>query len=141
VDHKITDKDIIELSRVNINSKNKFKLSLEKIEYDTGVIELRINFNGKHFQRGGDDYFSCFQRIKDDLLKCNTGIQCYGSKVNVYPSPMMRTSNNLAYILETGKPAIKENIVNIFEYTDINEFATSEEQNILDLFNNQLESY
>jgi hypothetical protein len=130
MDHKIVDKEIIELNCINIDSKDKFKLSLEEIEYDTGIIEMKISFNNKYFQCDGDDYFSCFQKIKDDLLKCNTGIQCYGSMLNVYPSPMMRTSNNLAYILKAGKPALKEDIVNIFEYIDIDKFAASEEQNV-----------
>jgi hypothetical protein len=126
---EIVDKDIIELNCINIGSENKFKLLLEKREYDTGIIEMRINYNNKIFQNNEEDYFICFQKIKDSLLKCNVGIQCYGSMINVYPSPMMRTSNNLAYILEMEKAALKKDIINIFDYVDINKFATSEEQN------------
>jgi hypothetical protein len=126
---EIVDKEIIELNCMDIGSKNKFKLLLEKTEYDTGIIEMKINYNNEIFQNNEEDYFICYQKIKDNLLKCNIGIQCYGSMINVYPSPMMITSNNLAYILEMGKAALKKDIINIFDYADINKFATSEEQN------------
>jgi hypothetical protein len=126
---EIIDKEIIELYCVNIGSGNKFKLLLEKTEYDTDTIEMKINYNNEILQNNEEDYFVCYQKIKDKLLKYNIGIQCYGSMVNVYPSPMMRASNNLAYILEMGKAALKKDIVNIFDYIDINKFATSEEQN------------
>jgi hypothetical protein len=126
---KIVDREIIELNSINIGSKNKFKLLLEKTEDDTGIIEMKIDYNNETFQNNEEDYFICFQKIKDNLLTYNIGIQCYGSMINVYPSPMMRTSNNLAYILEIGRVALKKDIINIFDYADINKFATSEEQN------------
>jgi hypothetical protein len=126
---EIVDKDIIELHCMNIGSKNKFKLLLEKTEYDTDIIEMKINYNNELFQNNDEDYFICFQKIKDGLLKRNIGIQCYGSMINVHPSPMMITSNNLAYILEMKKVALEKDIINIFDYVDTNKFATSEEQN------------
>ena len=54
-------------------------------------------------------------------------MKCYGSMENVYPSPMMRTSY-LAYILVNGKHALKKDIVNIFDFVDINKFSASVEQ-------------
>jgi hypothetical protein len=56
---------------------------------------------------------------------------------NVYPSPMMRTSDK-AYILENGKQASLKNMVKIFDFIEIDKFATSDRQNIY--YNNWLKS-
>jgi hypothetical protein len=56
---------------------------------------------------------------------------------NVYPSPMMRTSDK-AYILENKKQASTKNIVNIFDFIEIDKFATSNMQDIY--YNNWLKS-
>jgi hypothetical protein len=110
--------------------KNEFKILLNIEEYDdTDIIEIKTKINGKNYEGSGEDYFSAFQKIKDILLKDNIGIKCYGSMENVYPSPMMRTSDK-AYILENGKQASAKNIVNIFDFIEIDKFATSDRQNI-----------
>jgi hypothetical protein len=71
------------------------------------------------------------------LLNDSIGIKCYGSMENVYPSPMMRTSYK-AYILENGKQASMEKIVNIFDFIEINKFVTSNEQDTY--YNNWLKN-
>ncbi|GHU31919.1 hypothetical protein FACS1894172_07630 [Spirochaetia bacterium] len=123
---------------LNNSIKNDSKIIMAIEEYDnTDIITIKTKINGKNYNSSGEDYFGTFQKIKDILLKDNIGIKCYGSMENVYPSPMMRTSYN-AYILENGKQALMENIVNIFDYVDINTFSTSDEQN--NYYNNWLKS-
>ncbi|GHV96794.1 hypothetical protein AGMMS50293_31140 [Spirochaetia bacterium] len=139
MDNEVTI-DNIEMVYILLNNsiKNDFKIIMAIEEYDnTDIITIKTKINGKNYNSNGEDYFSTFQKIKDILLKDNIGIKCYGSMENVYPSPMMRTSYN-AYILENGKQAFMENIVNIFDYVDINKFSTLDEQN--NYYNNWLKS-
>lgn len=132
--------DNIEMVYILLNNdiKNECKVIMIIEEYEnTDTITIKTKINEKNYTSSGEDYFSTFQKIKDTLLKDNIGIKCYGSMENVYPSPMMRTSYN-AYILENGKRAILENMVNIFDYVEINKFATSDKQN--NYYNNWFKS-
>lgn len=65
-----------------------------------------------------DDFFSCFSQLRQMLPDMT--FLCKGAKVNVYPSRMSRQMSRgmIAYECIKGKPALSENIVNIFDYED-----------------------
>jgi hypothetical protein len=109
------------------NQENTFKITIS-IGENEEVIILETEINGKYYKSEAADHFSAFQKLKDTLLESNIGMKCYGSMENVYPSPLMRTSES-AYILENGKRALTKDIVNIFDYIEINKFSNSAYQN------------
>jgi hypothetical protein len=139
IDNRINVENIeMECTALNDNIKNGFKIIMSIEErMDTDIITMKVKINEKYYTSNGEDYFYTFQKMKDILLKDNIGIKCYGSMENVYPSPMMRTSAK-AYILENGKQASMKNVVNIFDFIEINKFATANEQD--KYYNNWLKS-
>ncbi|PWC09423.1 hypothetical protein [Brenneria corticis] len=75
-----------------------------------------------------DDFFSCFSELRRQIPEMI--FLCKGAKINVYPSRMSRQMSRgmTAYECTKGKPALRENIVHIFDYDDENISSTPEEQ-------------
>lgn len=82
---------------------------------------LQLNIPGKpQLTAEGDDFFDCFKTLR----RLNNSITyfCKGAKINVLPSRMTRqmTMGLTAYETTLGVPALKDNLVNIFDYEDEN---------------------
>jgi hypothetical protein len=75
----------------------------------------------------GEYYFATFQRFRDNLLNFGIGLKCCGSLLNVCQSSMASYSDKI-YIITIGKQAKSENLVSIFDYSDIDKFPKSIEQ-------------
>lgn len=75
-----------------------------------------------------EDFFSCFCELRS-LLK-DFIFLCKGAKINVYPSRMSRQMANgvKAYELTLGQQALRENLVDIFDYDDIGFSSSPKEQ-------------
>ena len=74
------------------------------------------------------DFFSCFCRLREktpDIIYL-----CKGAKKNVYPSSMGKDMGKglLAYQLTMGKKTSNDNLVNIFDFDDIDIVTPKEQQ-------------
>jgi hypothetical protein len=85
---------------------------------------------GIHEKVEGRDLFDCFQKIRrmhNDYL-----FLCHGSRINVFPSRMSRQMSGglQAYAMTKGKQASQNDLVNIFDFSESNQFGTPEEQDL-----------
>lgn len=119
-----------------MEEKIHVKVIIDEREID-GIFYLKTNplcmlslfIDGEQrAEVSGDDFFSCFcelrKRLKDIVFLCK------GAKVNVYPSRMSRqmASGIKAYEVTLGQPALRENLVNIFDYDDEGFISSPQEQ-------------
>lgn len=122
------DSELVLLKAYNVNNGQVFSTELELTENDNGIISMGIICNNKHYSSNGEYYFPVFQKLKDDLLQDNIGLQCYGSMINAHASAMMGGVPKV-YLLKIGQQAKKDDIVFFLDYVNINVFSTTEEQN------------
>lgn len=122
--------EVLNIKGLDLKNNKVINLNLELFESDEeDVVSISIYHDNKEIKKKGEYWFLVFQELKDLLLDKYIGLQCYGSLINVYPSPMMMNmGGQKAYFLKIGKPSLNKDIVNIFDYIDIYEFATKEQQ-------------
>lgn len=122
--------EVLNIKGLDLQNNKVINLNLELFESDEeDVVSISIYYDNKEIKKKGEYWFLVFQELKDLLLDKYIGLQCYGSLINVYPSPMMMNmGGQIAYFLKIGEPSLNKDIVNIFDYIDIYEFATKEQQ-------------
>lgn len=122
--------EVLNIKGLDLQNNKVINLNLELFESDEeDVISISIYYDNKEIKKKGEYWFLVFQELKDLLLDKSIGLQCYGSLINVYPSPMMMNmGGQKAYFLKIGEPSLNKDIVNIFDYIDIYQFATKEQQ-------------
>jgi hypothetical protein len=88
----------------------------------TGQVNCRVTEN--------DDLFECLIDLRKKLSKLNCRPLCNGARLNINPSSMSRETGGgrMAYILHTGEPAKREDIVDIFEYAEPQLIVSVDEQ-------------
>lgn len=122
--------EVLNIKGLDLKNNKVINLNLELFESDEeDVVSISIYYDNKEIKKKGEYWFLVFQELKDLLLDKYIGLQCYGSLINVYPSPMMMNmGGQKAYFLKIGEPSLNKDIVNIFDYIDIYQFATKEQQ-------------
>jgi hypothetical protein len=83
--------------------------------------EIYVNIPDKFtFHTDGSDLFEALQKVRKEAAKIGLTFLCNGSRLNVYPSPMMRSMGGaaMAYTLTLGQQAQRKSIVCIFDNTD-----------------------
>ncbi|WP_139167164.1 hypothetical protein [Chromobacterium sphagni] len=82
-----------------------------------GLFRLVCEYRGKTISSEAHDYFEALCTIRLELENEGLIPFCYGASINVYPSAMARDmgKGKVAYKMEMGKPATRENLVRIFE--------------------------
>lgn len=82
-----------------------------------GACRLVCEYRGKVLSAEAKDYFEALCNIRVKIEKEGLIPFCYGASLNVYPSQMAREMGRgkAAYKMEMGKPALRENLVRIFE--------------------------
>ncbi|QEU30914.1 hypothetical protein EGJ50_10635 [Pseudomonas luteola] len=103
-----------------ISILNNGKLESAKIIYclnNPSRIELFLS-DGNKFSSLGNNLFESFSNMRRSLKYII--FLCKGAKINVYPSRMssQMSSGLMAYEVKMGRPALRENLVNIFDYED-----------------------
>ncbi|WP_080344040.1 hypothetical protein [Pseudomonas syringae] len=108
------------------------------IYYD--IEQPSIIFRFKNLERicHGENLFSCFIKLRQELPEIK--FLCKGAKRNVHPSRMssQMSAGLMAYELELGKQARRENLVNIFDHEEEN--LTNEPTMQSEYFKNWLNS-
>ncbi|QTT91572.1 hypothetical protein [Pseudomonas chlororaphis] len=89
-----------------------------EIAYDMKNPSIQINLKNSEHVFYGDNLFFCFTKLRQRFPKIT--FFCKGAKKNVYPSraSSQMSSGLMAYELQMGKQALRENIVNIFDHED-----------------------
>lgn len=100
-----------------------------KVDIQDDNIEMSCEVDGVCFSAAGEYYFETFQLFRDRLLELGYGIKCNGSRINAIQSGMMGYCEKI-YLVEFGKQALNKDIFNIWDYADIKEFPSSEEQKL-----------
>lgn len=90
-------------------------------------IILKISVESIVITTKSDGYFSAYQELRDELLKNGFGLKCNGSLINANQSAMMSYTPKV-YLVEIGKQALLSNVVNIWDYCDINTFPDTKDQ-------------
>ena len=73
-----------------------------------------------------DDLFEALNLIRLEAEKHGYFILCNGARTDAYPSRMSRQmgEGGKLYLFEIGKPAQRENLVNIFEPAELQQVGT-----------------
>jgi hypothetical protein len=75
-------------------------------------------FREREFSNG--DLFDAFTSLRTALEKINVQLLCAGARLDVFPSGMSRDmgGGRKAYITKLGCPALRSDLVDIFDYSD-----------------------
>ena len=106
-----------EISLIGSNDDEKAFAKTESVD---GVCKLTFSYRGRELLAQESDYFASFCAIREQLEADQLIPFCYGASLNVYPSGMCRDmgSGMVAYKIEMGQRANRDNLVNIFEQGD-----------------------
>src|SRR2546421_5691675 len=76
------------------------------------------------------DVFECLCRLRTNLDREGTRLCCNGARLNVWPSGMARDmgGGSKAYVLQIGRRASIDDLVDIFDSAPIEDIATVAEQ-------------
>ncbi|MBX3628021.1 MAG: hypothetical protein KF892_23635 [Rhizobacter sp.] len=85
-------------------------------EEDGEVCKLACSYRGKVTTASADDFFEALCLIRQELETEGLLLFCYGGSLNVYPSGMTRSmaSGKVAYKMQVGRQATKEDLVSIY---------------------------
>lgn len=81
------------------------------------ACKLTCAYRGRSLEAVADDFFDALANIRRQLEPEGLIPFCYGSSLNVFPSPMARQMGGgvKAYRLKTGQPAKTSDLVSIFD--------------------------
>ena len=92
-------------------------------------FEMSCKVDGIHFSVSGECYFETFQSLRDRLLELGYGMKCNGSRLNAIQSGMFGCSEKI-YLVENGKQALNKDLFSIWDYADIKDFPSTNEQRV-----------
>ncbi|MCK9687423.1 hypothetical protein [Scleromatobacter humisilvae] len=87
------------------------------VEHDADeVCKLACSYRGKEVSASASDFFEALCQIRLQLETEGLRLFCYGSSLNVYPSPMARDmgAGRKAYKMRDGRHASISDLVDIF---------------------------
>ena len=87
------------------------------VEHDADdLCKLECSYRGKEVSAAAADFFEALSLIRLELEKEGLRLFCYGSSLNVYPSPMARDmgAGLKAYKMSHGRHASIADLVDIF---------------------------
>lgn len=79
-------------------------------------VRAVLKFGDARVEAVGENYFDALASVRRQLEKTGAMIRCYGSAVNVFPSPMALSMGRgrKAYRLTLGQQARQNDLVDIF---------------------------
>ncbi|MBO4637905.1 MAG: hypothetical protein J5685_12280 [Clostridiales bacterium] len=117
-----------EVTIVESGSKEESALVVESGEdLATGASVIRCTLNGQEIVSSHEVYFAAFQQFRDKLLEAGYGIKCNGSRLNAVS--LSKKESGQVYIVGSNKRARPEDIANIWDKADIDDFPDSKAQN------------
>lgn len=78
----------------------------------------------------GNDLFESLTAFRQELESQGIQLLCAGARPDVYPSGMSRGmgGGKKAYITRLGQPALNNDLIDIFDYTEPDKVGTIDEQ-------------
>lgn len=92
---------------------------------------IEIDFGKLSEKRySGADLFECLDKIRQELEKDGHRVLCNGSRVDTYPSSMLRQMGGAkqVYRLTMGKPALNEDLLDLWGTAAYEQVGTVSEQ-------------
>ena len=109
-------------SKISVIAENGVRdatlLRWEEAPDNANEVKLLLEFDGIHFEAQSErGFFRTLCMIREQVEELGMLVKCYGSSINVYPSPMIESMGcgEKAYRLELGKPALMSDLVVIFD--------------------------
>ena len=118
----------VKLLELNTSAEVSATVEVDEAESSENII-MNIKISGQDITSSNYNYLQAYQDFRDKLLKLGFGIKCNGSRINAVQSGMMG-ANDKMYLVEMGKSALKEDIVHIWDYADIDDFPDTNQQSI-----------
>lgn len=119
-----------EVTVVNLNTKENQVLTIEVDEAETTeYIVIKVEISGQIVTASNENYLSAYQEFRDKLLNLGFGIKCNGSRINAVQSGMMGGTDKV-YLVTFGQKALMKDVVNMFDYAEIEEFPNTVQQKI-----------
>lgn len=113
---------------VNLKSELEEELLIEVDEAETSEeIVIKALIMGQEITALNYSYLQAYQEFRDRLLSLGYGMKCNGSRINAVQSGMLSGVDKV-YLVEMGKPALMKDVMNIFDFADINEFPNTQQQ-------------
>ena len=123
-----TEPIIREVAAVELTSKSEFNISVQQeLDSSSHDFVLRCILNGKEILSSGNAYFIAFQDFRDKMLAEGYGLKCNGALINAHASAMMENSDKV-YLLKLGSQAKMKDVVNIWDYAEIDDFPDTKMQ-------------
>ena len=92
------------------------------------LIFSGVGLQGREFVNG--DIFDAFISLRTALETIGVQVLCAGARPNVFPSGMSRDmgGGRKAYITRLGSPALRADLVDIFDYSDAQSVGSVSDQ-------------
>ncbi len=122
--------EIYEVVVIDLITKGLTNLTVEVDEGETTEdIVIKAVVSGREVVASNYNYLPAYQEFRDKLLQLGLGIKCNGSKINAVQSGMMG-ANDKIYLVEMDKQARMKDIVQIWDYAEIDTFPDTKQQNV-----------
>jgi hypothetical protein len=92
------------------------------------LVFFGAGFQGREFS--GGDLFDAFTSLRKTLEEAGVQLLCAGARPEVFPSGMSRDmgGGRKAYITKLGNPALRTDLVDIFDYSDAQSVGSVSDQ-------------
>lgn len=117
----------MDTQKIKVVIENQVTEVTVKYDVDNLVMTFSEADNFKKFYQGKDIY-ACLAKIRADFPHIK--FLCKGAKINVMPSRMasQMSAGLVAYEMAIGRPASRDDIVNIFDHEENNLTNNPQEQ-------------
>ena len=85
-----------------------------------GEVELILAFEEQLYRSKASTYFNAMNKIRENLEMDDKYLICYGTSEDIYPSGISVSmgTGRLAYRCKPGRPALRNDIVDIFNFDE-----------------------
>ena len=114
------------LMQLNTGTELTIYVKVDEAEISENIF-ISAKIKEQEITSSNSNYLSAYQEFRDKLLEAGYGVKCNGSRLNIVQSVMMGATDRV-YIVEMGKQALMKDMVDIWDYADINTFVDTKQQ-------------
>lgn len=117
--------EVVIIKLVN-RAKQALIIEVDEAEVTENIV-IKATVTGQEIVSSNYNYLSAYQDFRDKLLHLGYGIKCNGSRINAVQSGMMGSTAKV-YLVKQGEKALMKDVVNIFDYAELDEFPNTKQQ-------------